>query len=64
MHVALVEVRGEDLDIATSAVNLLFVLDGELDDQGFSLIAKGLKAGRQCVKAGVLAGLDTWWGCR
>lgn len=64
MHVALVEVRGEDLDVATSAVYLLLVLDGELDYQGFSLIAKGLKAGRQGVKAGVLAGLDTWRMCR
>lgn len=45
MHVALVKVGGEDLDVAASAVNLLLVLDSELDDQGFSLIAKRLKAG-------------------
>lgn len=62
MHVALVEVGGEDLDVTASAVDLLLVLDGELDDQGLSLVAEGLKAGRQGVKAGVLAGLDTW--CR
>lgn len=60
MHVALVEVRGEDLDVAASAVNLLLVLDSELNDQGFSLVAKGVKASRHGVKAGILAGLDAW----
>lgn len=59
MHVALVEVRGEDLDVAASAVDLLLVLDGELDDQGRSLVAERLKAGRHGVKAGILAGLET-----
>lgn len=59
MHVTLVEVRGEDLYVAASAVNLLLVLDGVLDDNGLSLVAKRLKSGRQSVKAGVLAGLDT-----
>lgn len=59
MHVALVEVRGEDLDVAASAVDLLLVFDGELDDQGLPLVAKGLESSRQGVKAGVLAGLET-----
>lgn len=59
MHVALVKVRGKDLDVATSAVYLLLVLDGELNYKCLSLIAKGLKAGRQGVKPGVLAGLNT-----
>lgn len=45
MHGALVQVRGEDLDVAASTVDLLLVLDGELDDQGLSLVAEGLKAG-------------------
>lgn len=60
MHVALVQVRGEDLDVAASAVDLLLVLDGELNDQGLSLITEGVKAGRYGVKAGILAGLDAW----
>lgn len=60
MHVALVEVRGEDFDVAPSAVDLLLVLDGKLDDQRFSLVAKGLKASRQGIKVGVLACLETW----
>lgn len=59
MHVALVEVRGEDLDVAASAVDLLLMLDGVLDDHGLAFVAKGLKAGRQGIKASVLAGLDT-----
>lgn len=45
MHVALVEVRGENLDVAASTVDLLLMLDGELDDQGLSLVTKGVKAG-------------------
>lgn len=60
VHGGLVKVRREDLDIAASAVNLLLMLDGKLDDQGLSLIAEGIKAGRESVKADVLAGLDTW----
>lgn len=59
VHVALVKVSGKDLDIAASAVYLLLVLDGELDYQGLSLVAKGLKAGRQGIKPGILAGLNT-----
>lgn len=61
VHVALVQVRGEDLDVAASAVDLLLVLDGELDDQGLPLVTEGVKAGRHGVKAGILAGLDAWW---
>lgn len=60
MHFALVQVGGEDLDVASSTVNLLLVLDGELDDQCLPLVAEGRKAGRQGVEAGVLAGLETW----
>ena len=45
MHVVLVNIRWEDLDIAASTVDLLLMLDGELDDKRLSLIAKGLKAG-------------------
>lgn len=45
MHLALVKVRGEDLDITTSTINLLVMLDSELYNQGFALIAKGLKTG-------------------
>lgn len=43
MHVALVKVRGKDLDVAASTVYLLLVLDRELDYKRLSLVAKGLK---------------------
>lgn len=59
MHVALVEVSGEDLDVAASTVDLLLVLDGELNYKWLPLVAKGLKAGGQGIEAGVLAGLQT-----
>ena len=57
MHVGLVEVSGEDFDVATSTVDLLLVFDRELDDQGFALVAEGLKAGGCSIKASVLTGL-------
>lgn len=60
MHFALVKVRGEDLDVTTSTINLLLMLDSKLYNQGFPLIAKRLKTGREGIKAGILAGLDTW----
>lgn len=60
MHGALVLVRGKDLNVAASTVDLLLVLDGELDDQGLPLVTEGLEASRQGVEAGVLAGLQTW----
>lgn len=63
MHGGLVKVRGEDLDIAPSTVNLLLMLDGKLDDEGLSLIAERIKASREGIKARVLAGLDTWFTC-
>lgn len=59
MHVVLVNIRWEDLDIAASTVDLLLMLDGELDDKRLSLIAKGLKAGWDGIKACILAGPDT-----
>lgn len=59
MHVILVEVRGEDLDVTASAVDLLLVLDGELDDQRLPLVAERIKAGGQGIETGVLAGLET-----
>lgn len=64
MHVCLVEVRGEQLDVASPAVDVLLVLHSELDHQGLSLVAEGLKASRRRVEVGILAGLETWGGIR
>lgn len=62
MHVSLVEIRWKDFNISTSAVDLLLVFYGELDHQGFALIAEGLEAGRGGIETGILAGLQTcWW---
>ena len=58
MHVGLVEVGGEDLDVASPAVYLLLVLHRELDHQGLALVAKGLEAGGHGVETSVLARLD------
>lgn len=62
MHVCLVEVSGEQLDVASPAVDVLLVLHSELDHQGLSLVAEGLKASRRRVEVGILAGLETWGG--
>lgn len=59
MHVTLVKLIGEELDVTTSTVYLLLMLDSELDDQGLSLIAKWLKVDWQGIKVGILAGPDT-----
>lgn len=59
MHISLIEVRGEDFDVATSAIDLLLVFHGKLDRQAFALIAEGLKPCRGSVEAGILAGLQT-----
>lgn len=60
MHVGLVLVGGEDLHVAAAAVDLLLVFHRELDHQGFTLVAEGVEATGQGVKAGVLTGLQTW----
>lgn len=59
MHVTLVQVGGEDLDVASSTVDLLLVLDGELDDQRLPIVAEWREAGGQGVEPGVLAGLES-----
>lgn len=45
MHFFLFKSTGEQLDIATTAVNVLFMLDSELDIQSFSLIAEFVELG-------------------
>lgn len=59
MHVGLFEVGGEDFDVTTATIDLLFVFDSELDHQAFALIAEGLKACRGSIEACILAGLQT-----
>ena len=60
MHVLLLKLCAEELDVAAAAVDLLLVFDGELDDQILPLAAELVKLCREAVEFGVLAGLDTW----
>lgn len=59
MHVLLVDVGGEELDVAAAAVDALLVLHGELDDKRLVLVVEVIEAGRHGVEAGVLARLQT-----
>ena len=60
MHVFLVEILGEQLDVATTTVDVLFMFNCELDDKVFALVAEGVfKFGRQTIESGILASLDT-----
>lgn len=45
MHVLLVEVGGEQLDVASTAVDALLMLHSELDDERLALVAEVLKTG-------------------
>lgn len=63
VHVLLVDVGGEQLNVAATAVDALLVLHGKLDDEGLVLIIEVIEAGRQGVEAGILACLQTYvWG--
>ena len=59
MHVLLVEGGGEDFDVSTATVDVLFVLDGELNDGGLSLVGELVELGGHGVELGILASLDT-----
>jgi len=58
VHIGGIEGAVEELGIATTAVNVLLVLDGELQDQRLVLVGEGLELGGGGVELGVLAGLD------
>lgn len=59
VHVLLIEFAVEHLDITTSAVNVLFVLDSELDNQRLILVAKWLEFIGNGIKSCVLRCLNT-----
>lgn len=54
MHVLLVQGAVEHLEVATTTVDVLFVLHGELHHQGLALVAEGIKLGRQAIEACIL----------
>ncbi len=59
MHVLLVHTTIKELDISTSAVNVLLVLHRELDDQRLVLVGDRGVLGRDGVELGILRGLET-----
>lgn len=65
MHVLLVEAGREELDIATTTVNVLLMLHCELHHQCLVPVAERLKAGGDGVEPGILACLDPcgMWVC-
>ena len=62
MHILLVQSGGEHLDVATAAVDVLLVFDGELNDGLFALVAELVEGSGQSVEFGVLACLDALVG--
>lgn len=58
MHAWLVDFAAEDFGIATTAVDVLFMLHCELNDQGLALVVEGLlEFGRNSVESGILGSL-------
>lgn len=60
VHVLLVHVGGEQLNVAAAAVDALLVLYGKLDDERLVLVVEVIEAGRHGVEAGILACLQTY----
>ena len=59
MHVLLVHATIKQLDISTSAVDVLLVLHRELDDQRLVLVGDRGVLGRNGVELSILRGLET-----
>ena len=59
MHVLGIQAAVEQLGVAATAVNVLLVLDGELEDQRLVAVGERLELGGHGVELGILAGLDT-----
>ena len=59
VHIFGIKRAVEELGIATTAVDVLLVLNGELQDQGLVLVGEGLELGGRGVELGVLASLNT-----
>jgi hypothetical protein len=59
VHVLGIERAVEELGVSAAAVDVLFVLDCELKDEGLVLVGEGLELGGGGVELSVLAGLNT-----
>lgn len=59
MHISLIQVGWENLDVATATVDLLLMFDSKLNYQGLALIAEWFKTSRRSIKTSILACLKT-----
>lgn len=59
VHILLVQTAVEHLDVATSAVDVLFMFNGELDYQRLVFIAEWLEFAGNCIKPRIFRCLDT-----
>ncbi len=59
MHVLLVERRREELDVATTTVDVLFMFDLQLDNEGLVLVAEWIEFGGDGVEPRILTRLET-----
>jgi hypothetical protein len=62
IEVLLVNIAWEDLDVSTSAVNLLLVLHSVLENEVLLLVGERGELSSVGIKASVLGGLDTLVG--
>jgi len=60
VEVDLVKSGGQELNITTTAVNVLRVLDGVLEDEGLSLVREVSELLGDGVETIVLRGAETW----
>lgn len=59
MHVLLIETAVKDFKVATAAIDVLFMLHGELDDERLVFVAKRSEFVGKSIEASVLRCLET-----
>jgi hypothetical protein len=60
MHVLLVETAIEDFKISTSAINVLFMFHGKLNDEWFIFVGEWREFVREGIEASILGSLETY----
>jgi len=61
VHILWIEVTVEELDVSTATVNVLLMLYRELKDKCFLFVGELRELGGNCIKVGILGGLDGCW---
>lgn len=59
MHIILLQAAVKQFHVATTTVNVLFMLHSELKDKRLVLVAEGLELSRKTIESGILGGLKT-----